>query len=121
MIRALFAAVLMTIAGCAFGDTYQLTVSWTDPTVYNADDSPTYDMKYTVNAGPETVVTGLLAPSTTQTITATPGDPIDVAVRAENLGLYSAWSPWVTATASFPATQPDAQTNVTITVIRTGP
>ena len=118
LLAALFS---LLVAPAAMADTYQLTVGWTDPTAYNPGDAPSYEAKWRVAGGAETMVLGLTNPAATIDLTATPGQPIEVSVRALNQGLEGPWSAWVTATASYPITAPANQTGVTITVIRTGP
>ena len=108
----------MLLTGVALADTYQVTFGWTDPTTYIPSDTPRYTAKYRVNGGAETVLPESLTPSGTVTITANPGQPIDVAARNCNKTLCSAWTAWVTATASYPPTQPLSPTGLTITVTR---
>lgn len=115
------ALALTAISLPALADTYQVTFGWSDPTTYLPSDAPVYEAKYRVAGGVETVVPGLATPGGSRTVTATPGQPIDVAARVCNQGLCSPWTGWVTATAPHPATQPQGQTGLTITVVRTGP
>jgi hypothetical protein len=119
--RLSFLAAALLIAGPALADTYQVVVGWTDPTAYNPGDAPSYEAKWRVGGGAETLVLGLTNPAATIDLQAAPGEPIEVAVRALNQGLEGPWSAWVTAAASYPITAPANQTGVTITVIRTGP
>lgn len=121
MMKRLSLLLLIAMAAPALADTYQVTFGWTDPTTYLPSDAPVYEAKYRVAGGAETVVPGLATPGGSRTVTATPGQPIEVSARACNLTLCSSWSGWVTATAPHPATQPQTQTGLTITVTRTGP
>ena len=106
----------------ALADNYQVVVGWQDPTAYNPGDAPTYELHWRVAGGAETLVPNLTNPAATlDGLTADPGDPIEVQVRALNLGLEGPWTDWITATAGYPVTAPANQTGVTITVIRTGP
>lgn len=98
-------------------DTYQVTFGWTDPTTYLSSDAPVYEAKYRVSGGAETAITGLTTPGGSSVVTAGPGQAIEIAARACNRGLCSNWTAWVTATAPHPATQPENQTGVTITVV----
>lgn len=116
-----FPVVLLLLSASAIADTYQVTFGWTDPTTYLPSDAPVYAAKYRIAGGTETIIPGLTTPGGSVVVTATPGQPIDVAAQACNLTLCSAWTGWVTATAAYPATQPGAQTGLTITVVRTGP
>lgn len=115
--------LLLAIASfAAQADTYQVVVGWQDPTEYNQGDAPTYEMRLRVAGGTETVASGLTNPSATMNgVVANPGDTIEVAVRALNLGLEGPWTDWITTGASYPPAQPLGQTGVTITVTRTGP
>ena len=113
--------VLAVLAAPAFADTYQVTFGWTDPTTYIPSDAPLYEAKYRIGGGTETTIPALTTPGGSVTVSATPGQPIDVAARACNKGLCSTWTGWVTATAPHPATQPATQAGLTITVVRTGP
>lgn len=115
-----FAGLLM-LSTPAWADTYQVTFSWTDPTIYLPSDTPVYKAKYRIAGGIETVISGLVTPGGSVNVVATPGQTIEVATGATNLGLSSAWTDWVTATAPHAATQPETQTGLTITVVRTGP
>jgi hypothetical protein len=115
------ALTLLLASTVAAADVYQLTAGWTDPTAYNPSDQPSYELRYRVAGGAETIVPGLTNPAASLTLTAAPGAPIEVSVRARNLGLDGPWSEWVTATAAYPVTLPAGQTGLTITVIRTGP
>lgn len=116
--------LLTALSAPALADTYQITSGWTDPTTYNPGDSPTYELKWRVAAGAETVIQNLTSPAASFSVTANPGQSIEIQVMARNLGTSGPWSPvsgWVTATAGYPVTQPVEQTGITITVIRTGP
>lgn len=101
----------------ANADNYQLSFSWTDSTVYQPDEIPSYEYKYNIN-GVETVGDALPTPSGTEMIVADPGTPIQVSVRNCNDTWCSDWSPWVTATAPYAPTVPDAPANLTITITR---
>ena len=117
-----FAAAALLLASVpAWADTYQVTIGWQDPTTYNSQDAPTYEAKVRVAGGAETVFPGLTSTAASVEVTANPGDPIEVAVQALNQSLTSGWSAWVTATAAYPVTTPEAQTSINVTVIRTGP
>lgn len=116
--RLFVAAGLLLAAFVASADQYQLTFGWTDPTTYLPSDAPVYHAKYRVAAGAEVELPALSTPGGSATVEATPGDPIDVAARACNLTLCSAWTDWVTATAPHAATQPANQHSLTITVTR---
>ncbi len=119
---ALAAALVMSaLTGAAVADQYNVTAGWTDPTAYNPGDAPTYELRYRVAGGAETVIPDLTSPAASFSVAANPGEPIEVQVRALNLGLEGPLSEWVTATASYPVTAPANQTGITITVIRTGP
>jgi hypothetical protein len=115
LICALFSIL---VAGNAFADTYQVTFGWTDPTSYLPSDEPAYEAKYRVAGGAEVVIPDLVTPGGSATVVANPGDQIEVAAQACNLGLCSGWTPWVSAAASYPPTQPGTQTGLTITVTR---
>jgi hypothetical protein len=120
-VKKLALLALSLFSSVALADTYQFTAGWTDPTAYNPGDTPTYELRYRVAGGVETLVQGLTTPAATASVAANPGQPIEVSVRALNQGLDGPWSNWVTATASWPITAPANQGGVTITVIRTGP
>jgi hypothetical protein len=93
-----------------------------DATVYVAgQDAVVYAAKYKINNGAEVAVPALVTPGGSLTVTATPGQTIQVAGQATNKGLSSPWSAYVTATFPVSATQPGAQTGMTVTVVRTGP
>lgn len=118
--KSIVALVFMLAASVACADTYQLTVGWDTPT-WNPSDTPSYRAKYRVNGGTETLSPSLTSPSWTTTVTANPGDPVEVAAQNVNGALVSAWSGWVTATAGYPATTPPTPAGMTINLIRTGP
>lgn len=122
-VRSLIAgfALLSSATLPALADTYQLTLGWTDATVWRPTDTPGYEAKYRINAGAEIAITGLKSPGASRTITATPGQAIDVAARTCNGTLCSSWSAWVTAAAPYSPTTPASPSAVTITVSRTGP
>jgi len=115
------AGLLFLCSASALSDTYQVVIGWQDPTAYNPGDAPSYEAKWRVAGGAETLVPGLTNPAATVDLVASPGEPIEVQVRALNQGLEGPWTDWVAATASYPVTAPANQTGVTITVIRTGP
>lgn len=120
--KAMIAAVvLMLVAPFALADTYQVDVGFTDGTTYQSGEVPNYTVKHRVNGGSETVLPASPTTGRTFTLTATPGQPIDVAAQTCNGTLCSAWSAWVTATAQFPPTTPQVPGSITITVTRTGP
>lgn len=121
MYKATGFLILALASFAAMADTYQITFGWTDPTSYIPSDAPIYEARYRVAGGAETMLPALATPGGSATVTAVPGDPIDVAARNCNLGLCSAWSGWVTATAQHPATTPQSPASLTITVVRTGP
>lgn len=120
-LRAATFCALALAGGAALADTYQLTAGWADPTTYQPSDTPTYELRYRVAGGAETIIPGLTNPAATVTLSANPGEPIEVAARALNAGLEGPWTGWVTATAAWPPTQPADQSGLSITVIRTGP
>jgi len=117
---ALFSAMSL-LALPVLADTYQVTFGWTDPTTYVASDAPVYTAKYRVAGGSEVTIPSLATPGGTFNATATPGQTIEVAMQACNIGLCNSWTGWVTATAQHPPTQPQSLTGGVITVIRTGP
>lgn len=112
---------LFVFAGSALADTYQVTFGWTDPTTYLPDETPTYEAKYRIAGGSETMIPGLVTPGGSFNATATQGQTIEIATRACNFALCSGWTGWVTATAQHPPTQPLEQIGLTITVVRIGP
>jgi hypothetical protein len=116
--KALIATILLAASSIASADTYQLTFGWTDPTSYLPSDEPVYEAKYRVAGGAEVVIADLGTPGGSATIVANPGEQIEVAAQACNLGLCSGWTPWVSAAAGYPPTQPGTQTGLTITVTR---
>lgn len=118
--KAVLTLGLLLVASVAFADTYQLTIGWNTPT-WNPSDTPSYMAKYRVNGGAETLSPNLTSPSWTVTVTANPGDPVEVAAQNVNGALVSAWSGWVTATAGYAPTTPPTPAGMTINLIRTGP
>ena len=120
MNKHVFLFALLAFSSAAFADTYQLTVGWDTPT-WNPSDTPSYSAKYRVNGGAETLSPSLTSPSCTTTVTANPGDPVEVAAQNVNGALVSAWSGWVTATAGYAPTTPPTPAGMTINLIRTGP
>lgn len=114
-----FIAAALVLSSTAIADTYQLTVGWNAPT-WNPDDTPTYVAKYRVAGGAETVSPVLTSPSWTVSLTANPGDPVEVAAQNVNGALISAWSGWITATAGYQPTVPPVPAGMTINLIRTG-
>lgn len=121
MYRFMGVLVLALLSPASMADTYQVVVGWQDPTAYNPGDAPSYELRWRVAGGVETVLPGLTNPAATLNgLTANPGDPIEIQVRALNLGLEGPWTAWVAAAAGYPVTAPANQTGVTITVIRTG-
>lgn len=118
MSRWLVGIGLLLSAWVASADQYQVTFGWTDPTAYIPSDAPVYHARYRVAGGAEVELPALSVPGGSTTVEANPGDAIDVAARACNLGLCSDWTGWVTATAPHAATQPANQHSLTITVTR---
>lgn len=116
--RALVALTLMALSAVAAADTYQMTFGWTDPTAYIPSDNPVYEAKYRVAGGAEVALSDLGTPGGSATVAANPGDQIEVAAQVCNLGLCSGWTPWVSAVAGYPPTQPATQTGLTITITR---
>lgn len=102
-------------------DTYHVTFGWTDPTPYMTLDTPIYEAKYRINGGAEITLPSLATPGGAVTITANPGQPIELTGRQCNQSLCSAWMAWATATAPHSATQPQQGVGLTITVTRIGP
>lgn len=112
-------AVLFFVAFTVFADTYNASVSWTDPTVYNAQDTPKYRFQWRVTAtGTATTADNLTTPAGSFVATATPGQTIEVRAQNVNGALSSAWTAWVAGTAPHPATTPATPTNFTITISR---
>jgi hypothetical protein len=120
MMKKLIGVILFSISAVALADTYQVNVGFTDGTTYLSGEVPSYLVKYRVNSGAETILAASPTTGRTFTVTATPGQPIDVAAQTCNGALCSAYSAWVTATASFPPTTPQIPGSITITVTRTG-
>lgn len=120
MLKNIIAAFLFCFATSALADTYQVVVGFIDGTTYLSGEVPAYTVKYRVNGGAETILAASSTTGRTFTATATPGQPIDVAAQTCNGALCSAYSAWVTATASFPPTTPQIPGSITITVTRTG-
>lgn len=116
---AMVAALLFSAP--ALADTYQVTFGWTDPTTYIPSDVPVYEAKYRIAGGAEVFIPGLSTAGGTFNAVATPGQTIEVALRACNLGLCNDWTPYITATAMHAPTQPESLTGGVITVVRTGP
>lgn len=121
MLKNIIAAFLFCFATSALADTYQVVVGFIDGTTYLSGEVPAYTVKYRVNGGAETILAASSTTGRTFTATATPGQPIDVAAQTCNGALCSAYSAWVTATASYPPTTPQVPGSITITVTRTGP
>ena len=130
MRKLLFLTILLP--AFAFADTYDATVSWTDPTpAYPAEnDAPTYRIEWRINGGASNQIYNLLPPAMpsdghTWQITANPGDNVEIRVQNHNANtdgpLSSNWSIWYSLTAGYPVTQPSDPTNVNYTLIRTGP
>ena len=121
--KRLLLAILLLLPILAFADTYQITAGWTDPTPPGTAYTPLYDVEYKVAAGAAIPVNDLPSPSYSNTVTATPGQTIEIRVRNKNSqgGLVSAWSVWAVATAQAQPTQPLDPTAITFTVVRTGP
>lgn len=113
--------LLAMVSTAVYADSYQVTFGWTDPTTYIASDAPVYTAKYRVAGGSEVTIPSLATPGGTFNATATPGQTIEVAMQACNIGLCNSWTGWVTATAQHPPTQPQSLTGGVITVVRTGP
>ncbi len=120
-IKIIAALALAALSAPAFADTYQVTFGWSDPTTYLPAETPVYSAKYRVAGGAETVIPGLATPGGSATVTATPGQPIELSGQACSGALCSPWMAWVTATAPHQPTTPADQTGMTITVTRTGP
>lgn len=121
MRKVLALAALLTLSAPAFADTYQVVVGFTDGTTYQPGETPSYVVKHRVNGGTETVLPASPTTGRTFTLTATPGQAIDVAAQACNGALCSPYTVWVTAAAGYPPTTPQTPTGVSITVTRTGP
>ncbi len=122
--KQLFIAFCLLFSGMAFADSYNVTFGWTDTTTYRPEETKGYKAKYRVNGGAETILSDLTTPGGSATVTANPGQTIDIAAQNCSMTptpLCSAWSGWVTATAPHPQTQPNVPTAITITVTRTGP
>lgn len=119
--KKVFFAAALVFSSVAFADSYQVTFGWTDPTTYLPGETPVYEAKYRIAGGAEVSVPGLTVPGGTVSVTATPGNTIEVTGRQCVEALCSDWMPWATATAQHPPTQPQQGTGLTITVVRTGP
>lgn len=117
----LFGLALLFLAVPALADTYQIDAGFTDGTTYQPGETPSYVVKYRVNGGAETVLPASPTTGRTFTLSANPGEPIDVAAQTCNGTLCSPYSVWVTAAASYPPTTPQTPTGLSITVTRTGP
>jgi hypothetical protein len=112
----LLASTIALLAAPAVADVYQVTYSATDATVYGASDTPTYEAKYRVAGGAETVLPATSLPAGSATITANPGQRIELAMRAVNASLTSAWTACVAA-----VTQPRNLGAFTVILVRAGP
>lgn len=112
---------MLLLSGAAWADQYSVTYGWTDPTVYIPSDSKSYEAKYRINGGAETIIPNLTVPCGSINLTVTPGQTIEFAGRNKNGTENPMYSAWATATAQHGLTQPADPTGMTITVIRTGP
>jgi hypothetical protein len=127
--KTLWLAGLVLLAGlfatcAAKADTYNLTVSWTDETVYLAEgEVPRYDVKFKVTeAGEENSVLDQTAPAASAVVVADPGQQVLVAARSCSVLLDSRmcqeWSDWVIATAAHGQTMPLPVSNLQIILVR---
>jgi len=121
MRKFLALTALLTLSAPALADTYQVVAGFSDPTTYQPDETPSYIVKYRVNNGAETVLASSPTTGRSFSLTANPGEPIDVAAQTCNDALCGGYTPWVTAAAGYPPTTPQVPTGLTITVTRTGP
>jgi hypothetical protein len=102
---------------------YSVTATWTDSTVVQPGYTytPNYDVEYRVAAGASTPVNGLGSTTWAGTITANPGDTIEVRVRALNIApnpdLVGTWSVWASAVAPTPYSAPGAPSTPILIVI----
>lgn len=123
MKKALFAAFAMLFASQVWAATYSVTATWTDSTVvqHGYSYTPNYDIEYRVNAGAATAVNGLGATTWGGSVTANPGDTIEVRVRALNIApdpdLVGAWSAWANAIAPQPFQAPGTPSTPILIVV----
>jgi hypothetical protein len=124
MKRWMIFLVFSVLVAPALADTYQVTFGWTDTTVYRPEETKGYEAKYRIAGGAETTIPNLTVPGGSITMIANPGQSIEMANQNCSMiptPLCSPWSGWVTATAPFGQTTPNVSTDMTITIIRTGP
>lgn len=122
MRKVLALTAMLTLSAPALADTYQVVAGFSDPTTYNPDDqAPTYTVKYRVAGGAETVLPASSTTGRTFSVTANPGDAIEVTGYTCNGALCGPDSPWIAAAAGYQPTTPLAPGGWTITVTRTGP
>lgn len=116
--RGLLLTIFLLTPLAAWADNYQVTFGWTDPTSYLPSDEPVYGAKYRIAGGAEVLIENLATPGGAVNITASPGDLVEFAAQACNLGLCSPWTAWAAVTAPYPPTQPGGQNGLTVTITR---
>jgi hypothetical protein len=117
MKHTLLAVLLALAAGTASAANYNLSATWSDATPQN-NYTPTYDAEVRVAGGAATPIPGTAAKTLATTVVATPGDKIELRVRATNtIGpIVGPWSIWYAATAPVVPTTPLVPTGVVITI-----
>jgi hypothetical protein len=124
-IKCILFAIFSTLLfpSLAMADTYQLSAGWTDSTPTGPNYTPAYNVEYRINGGASVPTNDLTTPAFTATITAAPGQNVEVRVQNKNTQgpLLSAWSAWANATAPAGPTQPTDPSGVTVTITRIGP
>ena len=110
--RYLIGIIALLVSSAAFAANYSVTATWTDTTVVQSGYTytPNYSVEHRVNAGTSTVINGLGATTWAGSITANPGDTLEVRVRATNIApdpdLVGTWSAWAAAIAPQPFQAP---------------
>jgi len=121
--RLILAAILLAVSSAAFAANYSVTATWTDTTVVQSGYTytPNYAVEHRVNAGTATLVGGLGSTTWAGSITANPGDTIEVRVRATNIApdtdLVGTWSAWAAAIAPQPFQAPGVPSTPILIVI----
>lgn len=125
--KRLFAAILgFCLVAAASAEEYLVTFGWTDPTTYQAGETPTYQAQWRLDGGAATTIADLGTPGGSFNLTASPGQQLEICPQSMNGALvnFDCTQPahWFAAgTTQQGPTTPASPTGFSATIIYQGP
>ena len=117
--------MLLLVASVAHAEQYQVTFGWNDPTTYQTTDTPTYSAQWRLDSGVATVISGLPTPAGSFSLTASPGQSLEICPQNANGALTtpdcSQAANWIAVgNTPTPPTTPLSPNGFSATIIYTG-